>query len=111
MLELRRKREALAQMRRILVGAEARAHGRDLEQHAIRHPEVDRLEVEAVDDRRRPGEAGGGHAALPGVLLVAPRRKGDVRDGAGTLDGLDGRRLVPGEPAAAVRAAHVPAAL
>src|SRR5215471_699535 len=36
-------------MRRVLVDREARALGRDLEQHAARFLEVDRLEPEAID--------------------------------------------------------------
>src|SRR6188472_1314222 len=53
-LEVRRKREPLAERLPRLVGREARPERRDLEEHAARLAEVDRLEVEAVDDRRRP---------------------------------------------------------
>src|SRR5687768_14485917 len=44
-------------MRRILVNGEPGPLGRQLEQDAARVLEVDRLEPEAVDDRRRAGPA------------------------------------------------------
>src|SRR5919204_6209287 len=56
-LEGGRQREPLAEVLRRLVGREAGAEGGDLEEDAARLAEVDRAEVEAVDDggRRRAG--------------------------------------------------------
>ena len=51
----------------VLVGGEARAHRRDLEQHAAGLAEVDRLEPEAVDHR------GGMRAALAARARARPR--------------------------------------
>ena len=63
-----------------LVGREARADGRDLEQDA-RLAEVDRLEVEAVDDRG--GRAAGlDHALAPRLVLLGSRSPRDVVDGS-----------------------------
>src|SRR5882762_7480062 len=45
-VEPRRQHERLAQVRRVLVDGEARSVGGELEQHATRLPEVDRLEPE-----------------------------------------------------------------
>jgi hypothetical protein len=52
--EERRQHELLAEMRGILVDAKARAFSCDLEQHAAGFLEVDRLEPEPIDHRRRP---------------------------------------------------------
>ena len=52
-LVVRRKREPLAERLQRLVRGEAGAHRGELEEDAARLPEVDRPEVEAVDDRRR----------------------------------------------------------
>ena len=45
----RRQRKLLAELVHRLVGGEARAVGRDLEQDAIRLAEIERAEIEAVD--------------------------------------------------------------
>src|SRR5436190_4913003 len=52
-LEPRRQHQRLAEMRRIFVNREAGTVGGQLEQHATRLLEVDRLEPEAIDDGRR----------------------------------------------------------
>ena len=65
-------------------GSSAREPGperRDLEEDAARLAEVDRAEVEAVDDRRRPAPDSATRA-LPRLVLVHRRRPGDVVDGA-----------------------------
>ena len=80
-LEVRREREALPEGLERLVGREAGADRRDLEQHAARLAEVDRLEVEAVDHGRRP-RAAFDHALAPGLVLLGRRGPGDVVDGA-----------------------------
>jgi hypothetical protein len=90
-----------------LVDREARADGRDLEQHAARLAEVDRLEVEAVDHRRRMRPALG-DAPLPGLVLVGRGREGDVMDTAGAGDARLGRRVVVRVPRAALLAAYLP---
>src|SRR5207245_1304772 len=56
-LEGRRQRELLAEVLERLVDRETRAERRDLEQHAARLAEVDGLEIEAVDHRRRAAAA------------------------------------------------------
>src|SRR5450755_243291 len=43
--------EMLAEVFNVLIGREAWTIGRNLEQHAAGHAEVDRLEVEAIDHR------------------------------------------------------------
>ncbi len=48
-----RQDEAFAKPRRIFVDREARAVGCELEQHSAGLLEVDRLEPETIDDRRR----------------------------------------------------------
>lgn len=68
-LELRREREALAEMLERLVGGEAGAGGGDLEQDPAGLPEVDGPEVEAVDDRGGMAAALL-HAAAPRFVLV-----------------------------------------
>src|ERR1700693_5711365 len=103
-LEVGRQDERLAEMRRILVGGEARAERRDLEQDAARLAEVDRAEPEAVDDRRRPA-ACFLDALAPRLLLLHPARPGDVVHRAGTGNPRLGRRLLVADPAAARLAA------
>src|SRR5689334_19934105 len=68
-LVVRRKRETLTEVLRILVGGEARADRRDLEKNSVRLAEVDRPEIEAVDDR---GWAGPGinDTIAPCLVLV-----------------------------------------
>src|SRR5579859_249091 len=94
-------------MRGVLVDRETRTHGRDLEEHAARLAEVDRLEPEAVDHGRRPRPAAD-HALPPRDLLVIPRRPRDVvhraRAGHATLGG----RGVEDVPAGAALAANGP---
>src|SRR6202012_5699646 len=48
-LEERRQRQSLAHRLKRLVGREPWTVGRDLEQHAVRFPEIEALEIEAVD--------------------------------------------------------------
>src|SRR6266576_4272543 len=72
-LEGRRQRELLAELLERLVDSEPGAERRDLEQHAARLAEVNRLEVEAVDHRRRLA-AGCDHALAPRLLLVCLAR-------------------------------------
>ena len=76
-LEVGRQHKRLAEVLRVLVDVEARAEGRDLEEHAARLPEVDGAEPEAVDDRRGP-QASARHALLPLLVVVHRRRPGDV---------------------------------
>src|SRR5512132_1444382 len=90
-----------------LVDGEARADRRDLEQHAARLAEIDRLEVEAVDDRRRVRTALR-DAPLPRLMLVRRRGPRDVVDGAGAGDARLLRRVVVCVPGAALFAAHLP---
>src|SRR5205814_7255548 len=86
-----------------LVDVEAGADRRDLEEDAARLAEVDRAEVEAVDDRRG-GAAGLEDALLPGLVLLGCRGPGDVVDGAGAGDALPVRVVVRVEPAAPLTA-------
>ena len=90
-----------------LVDREAWADRGDLEQDAARLAEVDRPEVEAVDDRRRVGAALG-HALVPRLVSVLRGGPGDVVDGAGAGDAGFLRRLVVRVPGAALRAADLP---
>src|SRR5262245_59054654 len=90
-----------------LVHGETRADRRDLEQHAARLAEVDRLEVEAVDDGRRMRPTLG-DALLPSLVLLGRRRPGAVVDGPGAGHARLVRRLVVGVPATALVAAHLP---
>src|SRR5262245_28374741 len=53
-LEPWRQHELLAEVLEIFVGGEARAVGRELEQHTARLEEIHRLEPESVDDLCRP---------------------------------------------------------
>src|SRR6185312_3006876 len=82
MLVVGRQRQLFAEVLERLVDGEAGADRGDLEQHAARLAEVDRLEVEAVDDRRRV-RAALGDAALPLLVLLGRRGPGDVVDGPG----------------------------
>src|SRR4051794_30292216 len=77
LLVVRRERQRLAERLERLVCGEARPDRRDLEQHAARLAKVDRLEVEAVDHRRRL-PAAVDHALPPGLVLVDRRRPRDV---------------------------------
>ncbi len=77
LLVVRRQRQRLAERLERLVGREARPDRRDLEQHAARLAEVDRLEVEAVDHRRRL-PAALDHLVAPRLVLVDLRRPRDV---------------------------------
>src|SRR4029077_14378155 len=78
----RQKDELLAEVRRILVGGEAGAERRDLEEDTVRLAEVDGAEPEAVDDRRRPA-AGLLHPLPPRLLVLHRRRPRDVMHRAG----------------------------
>src|SRR5213079_2854986 len=104
-LERRRQRQALAEVLERLVGREARAERRDLEEDAARLAEVDRLEVEAVDDRRHV-RAGLGHALAPRLVFVGLGGPGHVMNGARAADS----RLV-GDVVVVRRAAPVAADL
>src|ERR1700760_5001684 len=108
-LEARRQREALAEVRRVLVDGEARTDRRDLEQHAARLAEVDRAEVEAVDDGRRAWPPGLGDARLPRLLVVGLRRERDVVHRACARRRRVLWRCVICVEAAALLAAHLPA--
>src|SRR2546423_12347165 len=107
MLVVGRERQLLAEVLERLVDGEARAEGRDLEQAAARLPEVDRAEVEAVDDRRRV-RAALRDALLPRFVLVLGRGPGDVVNRARAGDPGLARRLVVRVPGAALRAADLP---
>ena len=100
-LEVGRQRELLAEVLERLVDGEARAQRRDLEQHPARLAEVDRPEVEAVDDRGRLG-ARRDRPLPPPLVLVDLRGPGDVVDAAGALQRSLGRRLVVDVEAAAL---------
>src|SRR5204862_3540686 len=102
-----RKRELLAEVLERLVDREAGADGRDLEQHAARLAEVDRLEVEAVDDGRRM-RATLRDTLLPGLVLLRWGCPRDVVDRAGAGDSQLQRRLVVRVPGAAPAAADLP---
>src|SRR5215218_5802851 len=67
-----------------LVGCETGAERRDLEEDAARLAEVDRLEVEAVDHRRR-ARARTLDRGAPRLVLLLRRRPCDVMDRAGAL--------------------------
>src|SRR3989442_9929274 len=68
-LEPRRQDERFAEMRRILVGGEARTFGRNLEQHAAWLLEVHRLEPEAID-LLGGVTAGGDHLFADRMLML-----------------------------------------
>src|SRR5688500_16806926 len=70
-------------MRGVFVHGEARPIGRELEEHAARLLEVDRLEPEAVDDRRGMRTVGNHlipHVHLMRVVIHAPREMVDAAD-------------------------------
>ena len=102
-----RERQALAQVLERLVGGEPGADGGDFEENAARLAEVDRLEVETVDDRGRM-RSGLGHAGAPGLVLVHLRGPGDVMHGAGAGNPGLGWRLVEAVGRAARVAADLP---
>src|SRR5512133_2321297 len=93
MLEVRGQGEALAEVLERLVDREAGPEGRDLEEDAARLPEVDRLEVEAVD-----------HALPPRFVLLRRRGPGDVVDGSRARDPPLVGPVVHVEPAALLAA-------
>src|SRR5205807_5046001 len=105
-----RQRELLAQARGRLVDRETRPDRRNLEQDAARLAEVDRLEVEAVDHRRRV-RAGLDHPLAPILVCLRLAGPGDVVDGARALDAGFGRRFVVGVHGAALLAADLPVRL
>ncbi len=59
-----RQGQLLAEVRGILIGGEAGAIGRDLEENATEFTEIERLEVEPID-HRCDTETGRGDPALP----------------------------------------------
>ena len=71
MLMLARQAQLLTEMVGVLVDREARRGGRDLEQDSLWLPEVDRVEVVAVDDRRHT-HAGVTGARPPPLVIVVP---------------------------------------
>src|SRR5205085_6375470 len=109
-LERGRQGEPLAEVLGRLVGREAGADRGDLEEDAARLAEVDRAEVEAVDDGRR-GRAGVERALPPRLVVVHRRGPRDVVDRARAAHAaLGGRRVVDVE-AAAPLAARLPLTL
>src|SRR2546421_3101118 len=101
MFVIRRQRQSLAEPFERLVGRETGPERGDLEEHAARLAEVDRLEPEAVDDRRRV-RARVRDALSPGRVILDGRRPGDVMDGPRALQpSLRRRRVVRIERAAA----------
>src|SRR6185436_7609508 len=93
LLEPRRDRQLLAERLERLVDREARARGGQLEQHAARLTEVDRLEVVAVDHLGRV-RAVLGHPLLPLLVVLVGRVPGDVVNRPAALDAALGGRLV-----------------
>src|SRR6476646_12293794 len=85
MLEGGRQDQLLAEVLEVLVGREAGAERRDLEQDAARLAKVDRAEPEAVDYRRR-ARPGGRGLLDPARVLVERYRPCDVVDGACARD-------------------------
>src|SRR4051794_16678279 len=92
----------------ILVSREARAERRQLEQHATRLAEVDRVKPEAIDYGRRPG-ARADHPLAPGFVLVVERGPSHMVDASRPLDLRLRGWLVVGVGAAPKRAASLPA--
>src|SRR5262245_26573963 len=78
-LEGGREDERLAEPSGVFVDGESRAQGRDLEEDAVRLPEVDRAEPEAIDDRRRM-QPRRDDALVPGEVFVHRGRPRDVVD-------------------------------
>src|SRR6266513_5774682 len=104
MLVVRRQRQLLAEALERLVDGEAGPCRRDLEEDAAGLAEVDRLEVEAVDDRSRAC-ARRRHALVPGLVLLRRRCPRDVVDRAGDrIRRLAGRLVVRVEGAPPVSA-------
>src|SRR2546422_7143614 len=101
------QRELLAQMFERLVDGKAGSKRCDLEQHPTWLSEVDRPEIEAVDDRRRRGTALD-HAPAPRFVLLGDRSPGDVVDGSRALQPALARRRVEGVQAAAALAPCLP---
>src|SRR5690606_21662855 len=94
-----------------LVDREADVARGELEEHPGGRAEVDRVEVLAVDDRRRPGADRGDLLPERVQLRVVGDAPRDVVDGPGPGDaGLVGR-LVPRELAVALGAGGDPAAV
>ena len=82
-LEPWRQHERLAQVLAILVDRETGAVRRQLEEHAARLLEVDRLEPESIDDGRRLRPAGldlRAHRELMQVVVHAPREMMNAAD-------------------------------
>src|SRR4051794_6768909 len=92
--------QPLAEVRGVLVDGEARAQRGDLEQHAARLAEVDRLEVVAIADVAHVA-AGGGDPLLPREMVLVARAPSDVVDRARALRAARGRRRVVGPVEAA----------
>src|SRR5207302_8082953 len=92
--------QLLAQVFERLVDGETGADRGDLEQDPARLAEVDRPEVEAVDDRRRM-RAALRDAFVPGLVLFLWRGPGDVVHGPGPGAARLRRRLVVRVPGAA----------
>ena len=90
-LEEGRQRQPLAEVLGVLVRREAGTVGGDLEEDAARLPEVERLEVVAVDDVG-DADAGRPHPVAPGpVLGVIGGAERDVMDPAAAE--LGGREI------------------
>src|SRR5438105_5134597 len=106
-LESGREREALAEMLGRFVGREAGAECGDLEEDAARLAEVDRAEVEAVDDGRRR-RARLQRPRPPCLVVVHRRGPGDVVDGACAPEPALGRRRVVEVAATPLLAARLP---
>src|SRR6266511_1133740 len=103
-LERRGERQALAEVLERLVRREPRADRGDLEEDAARLSEVDRAEIEAVDDGSW-GAAGFEHLLPPGLVLFLRRGPGDVVNRpctpdaafAGLVVGVEGAALLAAE--------------
>src|SRR3954451_23082945 len=99
-----RQRQVFAKRLERLVGHEAGPERRDLEQDPARLAEVDRLETEPVDDRRR-ARAGLGDPLTPRGVVFHRRGPGDVMNGSRTRDpALLGRHVVLVDAAARLAA-------
>src|SRR5204862_684598 len=108
MLVLRRELQRLAERLARLVDGEADVAARQLEEHAARLAEVDRVEVRAVDDRRRAGAAVARTPAEGFQLGGIGGRPRDVVHRAGAGDGALGRRRVVGQVPGSLRAGGAP---
>src|SRR5205085_177469 len=97
----------LAELLEWFVDRESGAHRGDLEQHPGGLAEVDRAEVVAVDDRRRPRPRLR-HTLLPGRLLLGRSGPGHVVYRARSLQTALGGRRVVDVAAAALFAADLP---